>query len=283
LNYIIFQNSKLPINMADVLIAGDSHPQMAIDPSRMISAINIAKTAEPYVLTYWKLKYIFKHHKPKILILGFAHHNISAFNDMKFWNKKWSHEMFRRSYIINEFNSIDDMRLDRMEFYKVFIKEMCLYPHNDHFKFIGGYSNSNRSDLSDIKSAIIRHYYYKNTELNISETEITYLNRIVSLCKKHGINLILVGTPVTEKYLELIPDIFKRRYDIEKIRLLSENSIVADFTCTFYEDNLYLDADHLNEKGASKFTHQINSLLEVFRAQQGAALDGNSAALHCRR
>lgn len=155
INFNIFHRSKLPIDDAKVLISGDSHPRRSLNPNRFDSAVNISQGSEPYVLTYWKLKYIFQNHKPDIMLLGFAHHNISAFNDMKFWNKYWSSEMFKRSYISGSFGSLDKINIDYPDYYKIFFRQMCLYPHANHFSFIGGYKNDNKSDLSDIEKAIL--------------------------------------------------------------------------------------------------------------------------------
>ena len=265
LNFIIINNSKMPIREADILIAGDSHTQKALNPSQFNSAINISQTAEPYVLTFWKLKYIFQHFKPDVLLLGFGHHNISAFNDMKFWNKKWSSEMFRRSYLIHNFNSIKTVKIDYQEYYKICFRQMCLYPHNKHYNFIGGYSNNDKSDLSDCDSAINRHYFYQKKLLGVSETAIDYLDLILKLCKENEVVPILIGSPVHDEYYKLIPTSIKERYNYEKARLRDQRVNVLDFTHNRYEDTHYLNSDHLNEKGASQFTDKIiRSLKNVY-------------------
>ena len=59
----------------------------SLNPKLLYNTINISQGAEPYVLTYWKLKEILMLNKIDTLILGFAPHNISEYNDKKFLNK----------------------------------------------------------------------------------------------------------------------------------------------------------------------------------------------------
>ena len=275
LNYIIFYNSKLPISETNIIIAGDSHTQKSLNPIRFNSAVNISQSAEPYVLTYWKLRYIFKHYRPDILLLGFGHHNISAFNDMKFWNEQWSSEMFRRSYLINSFGTINKIKIDYHDFYKIYFRQMCLFPHNNHFAFMGGYTNSDKSDLSDIESPIRRHYFFEKEELGVSETAVSYLDSILGLCERYEVIPILIGSPVHEEYFKLIPNIIKEKYKFEKERIKNNNVIFLDFTNDFYEDSFYLNADHINEKGSSRFTDAIIQILRSLHAQQ-SKISGNN-------
>lgn len=260
INQYIIKNTN-PLVKADILIAGDSHLKRAIDPNLFKSCVNISQGAEPYVITYWKLKYILDHYKPKVIILGFSHHNLSAFNDLKFHNKKWSSEMFKRSYIIENFESIDSIEIDYMEFYKIYFKQMALFPHNKHFKFLGKYTNNNKTNLSNFKSAIDRHYFYKKKQLDVSQTAISYLNLIIKLCEQNDIQLLLAGSPVHEKYYNLIPESIKDKYEYEKSRLIDESIQVLDYTSRYFKDNDYLDANHLNQKGASQFTQIIINFL----------------------
>jgi hypothetical protein len=262
INYTIFNKSKIPINNTKILISGDSHVQTSLNPKSFFSATNISQSAEPYIISFWKLKYIFKHNKPNILLLGFSHHNISAFNDNKFWDKKFSSEMFERSYIIGNYRSLENIKIDYQEYYKIFLREMCLYPHTKHFKFVGGYNNSYKSSISDLEQSINRHYYLHGKELGVSEIQIKYLYNIIKLCENHDVTLILVGSPVHTAYYKKIPSIIKKRYDEEKQRFQKNNLIIADFTETIYDDKFYLNSDHLNEQGALKFSKSIYNMLK---------------------
>lgn len=260
-NAYVYHHRALPVRKNNVLIAGDSHLQKSVNPDYFASAQNISQLGEPYVLTFWKLKQIFKSAVPDTLLLGFAPHNISAFNDLKFSNDSWSNEMFSRSYPIEEFKTISTIvPVDYKTFYKVLWKQTAFYPKKNHGNYIGKYVNRKTSNVSDYKSAAERHYYEKGMELGISRLSIEYLDSIVMLCRSRNIKLVLVNSPVHQKYSELIPA------DIRKEYMQLENKYRADRVLIFrasdiYADSLFLNADHLNEYGAKRFTNELVNFL----------------------
>jgi hypothetical protein len=264
MNSYFYRNQDLHLTNKNILIAGDSHPQQAINPEYFLSAKNIAQPAEPYVLSFWKLKKIFNSYVPDTLILGFAPHNISEFNDLKFSDKIWANEMFRRIYPIEEFSSItNDILIDYKGFYKVLWKETAFYPKRDHINYIGNYYNLNSSNVSDWETAVKRHYYKNDKQLNVSALAINYLDSIADLCKSKKTKLILASNPLHKEYLKHIPQTILTKYDLlaEKYNKIH---IVFDKTKQQYPDSLYLNSDHLNSKGAKRFT---NELIEYLQSQ----------------
>ena len=87
INIYIYSHSYIELKHKNILIIGDSHTEKSLNPIFFHSAQNISQTAEPYILTFWKIKKIIKSYKPDTLIIGFSPHNISAFNDQKFSNE----------------------------------------------------------------------------------------------------------------------------------------------------------------------------------------------------
>ena len=261
-NFMIWKNQKIQLNGATTIIAGDSHPMSSLNPQLLHNAINISQSAEPYVLTYWKLKEITKTHNIDTIILGFAPHNIYGFNDLKFSDKFWSSEMFRRSYYIGEFSTIKNcIEIDKNELIKIFIKNTCLFPKLNHINYIGKFNSSKDSKLSDIASAINRHYYFKNVQLGVSQTSIIYLNKILNICKRKNIEIILISNPVHLSYFEKIPKkIIEKYYDLKKLISL-KGIFVFDKTNSFYHDSLYSNADHLNYYGAINFTNEYKKTI----------------------
>jgi hypothetical protein len=204
-NLIIISNLKPDIKRSETLIIGDSHPQKALNPELFANTQNISQTAEPYLITYWKLKSLLDIVDPDTVIVGFAPHNISAFNDLKFSKRSTASEMFKRSYPIQNFKLVKSIEIDYSEYYRVLWKQLCFFPKTDHFNYIGSYENRNLSKITDTKHTINKHYYAKNEFLGISETAIAYLDSMVNLCKSKGITPILVSSPVHNSYYSLIP------------------------------------------------------------------------------
>ena len=262
INFTIYNNPSIPIQETSVLIVGDSHPQKSLNPKYFNDAQNISQPAEPYILTYWKLKSIFKSYTPDTLIIGLAPHNISQFNDLKFSNKKWSNEMFRRSYPIQDFRNIsNEISVDYSTYTKVLWKQTAFYPKKNHIHFLGNYSNSKNTDVKDTKSAIERHYYDNGKELGVSESAVNYLDSIIDISSSKGIVLIMVSNPVHEHYLSNIPNAIMEKYD-NLTKKYSINHIVYNKTKDIYPDSLYLNSDHLNEYGAKKFSIELSEYLK---------------------
>lgn len=266
INYLVnktiisFQKSNLKIT--NLIIAGDSHPQKSINPNLFNSAISISQTAEPYISTFWKLKYLIQDTIVDTLILGFSHHNISAFNDLKFKHKPWNTEMYNRTYITQNFKLLNPELYEINEFYKTYFKNMCIYPNTEHFKFIGGYENFNLNKIEDYNKAIKRHYLINKKPAGISISSIAYLDSIANFCTDNNILLILISSPVHYEYSKRIPKYIVDRYEKEKNRLRQEDIQIWDFTNNKYSDEYFLNSDHLNAKGSLKFTTDLTKLLK---------------------
>ena len=263
INYIIIANTDSNIQRSKVLIIGDSHLQKALDPNLIDYAQNICQGDEPYILTFWKLKKVFNKVMPNKVIVGFAPHNISAQNDLKFSKRKWSSVMFKRSYSIENFKTIEDINIDYIEYYKILLKNIGFYPKKNHFQYIGAYTNSNFSDISNSDSVKERHYYFNKKKLGISKTTISYMDSIINLCISKGVKPILVSSPIHESYYRLIPLTIKTRFEELKKQFSSKGAIIIDKTIDFYPDSLYYDSDHLNIKGANRFTSEIKKMIEL--------------------
>lgn len=261
-NHYAYSTRNVELNKSRILIIGDSHTRKSLNPDLFDSAKNISQEAEPYVLSYWKIKKIFKKFKPDSLLIGFAPHNISGFNDFKFSDEAWSAEMFKRSYPIGNFKAIEDkVKVDYLSFYKIYWKQIGFYPKRNHNYFIGRYANSNFSNVSNWKKVIKRHYYLNNKELGTSELAISYLDSIIKICKENQVTPILVSSPLNKLYYRKIPVKALKNYNELKNKLILENIFVIDKSGEAYPDSLFYDSDHLNAKGAERFTKEIINLL----------------------
>lgn len=263
INHYIYSEEKVDLGNPRILISGDSHMQKSLNPDSFKSAINISQTAEPYILTYWKLQKIFKSFYPDTLILGFAPHNISQFNDLKFSDENWASEMFRRSYPIEKFEETSlKISVDYKTFFKIYFKETALYPKSSHINYLGSYSNSNNASYkSNWEEGIRRHFYHEGKKLNYSDITIHYLNSIIALLEKKDIKLILASSPVHEDYLSSVPPDILNKYN-QLLKIYSKNHTIFDKTANNYSESLFLDSDHLNQNGAKRFTLEFIDFLE---------------------
>jgi hypothetical protein len=244
-----------------VLIVGDSHCEKGVNPQYFASAQNISQNAEPYMVTYWKLKKVLETNTPDTVILGLAPHNISQFNDYKFSEPTWSSEMFKRCYTIEEFEQLpNNIVVDYTEYYKTVWKQIAFYPKSNHVHYLGHYSNNKLNKISNWEGTIKRHYYNDKKELGVSETSIRYLELIMELCDAKDIVLVLVSHSVHENYLKNIPPKIMKKYDL-LMEEYAKKYIVFNKTKEKYPDGFYLNSDHLNQYGASRFTEELAEYL----------------------
>jgi len=258
INCIIFTSQSVNIDNTRILIAGDSHTQKSLNPDFFENAQNISQGAEPYVLTYWKLRHIFKYYKPDTLILGFAPHNISQFNDYKFSSRKWSQEMFKRSYPIENFKDVENIiPINYFDFYITLWKQTAFSPKRKHVNYLGKYSNNKFNDVSDWQSTIKGHYLWNDKVLGVSEVSVNYLDSIIKISQQQEIIVILTSSPVYNKYFDKIPRSIMKKFNSLKEQYENQ-AIIFDKTQEIsYPDSLFLDADHLNLDGATRFTNEL--------------------------
>lgn len=262
INFFIYKNQKVYIK-EKLLIAGDSHSKRGINPKILGNAVNVSQQGEPYYITFWKLKKMFKDNKIDTLILSFAPHNIAEFNDLKLSNERWSGEMFKRIYPLQEFNELSDIDIDYVEYYKVLLKETGFYPKRNHINYRGEYFNSKKTNLLAPKESVEKQFYDSGEQLGISTVSLQYLDSILFLCKTYKVKLILVSSPVHSSYFYLIPKPILDKYKTLKKAFAKRNEVkVIDKTNLFYPDSLYFDVHHLNELGATRFSIELKEELK---------------------
>ncbi len=260
-NTLIIEIQKKQLKRSvNVLLAGDSHMQKSVNPMGLTNAMSIAQTAEPYIATYWKLKYLESTIDYDTLVLSFAPHNFSSFNDLKFIHKTWSNEMYKRTYLTQKFSTLNSRYFNESEYYKTFFKQMCILPRQNHFQFIGAYKNKNKSNITQAKKAIARHFFIEGNPAQFSQLQANYLDSIYLHCKETNTELVLVTSPVHSNYQTNIPDNYSTLFEKKKAIYTDKGCIVLDKSLLAYPDNYFYNTDHLNTTGAEEFT------LELFKS-----------------
>jgi hypothetical protein len=260
LNSLILSESFPSVNVHRTLVLGDSHAKYDINPQLLDDAINVAQTGENYIVSYWKLKYFLKEFHPETIILGYSPHNISRFNDYKFIDDEWSEEMFKRTYAIEDFDK-DTVDFDNTTYWKVYFKRMAFFPRKNHFEFVGKYEKDERNNISDSLLAIGRHYYTYGEYIGLSKQSIDFLNKIIALCAQNNIKLILVEGKTHTAYSSRIPPSILINYNKLKLKLLKQQDIRFYENLDQFEDELFLDSNHLNYKGSLKFTSGLREFM----------------------
>jgi hypothetical protein len=260
-NTYLRNQSGPDIGKSSVLIAGDSFMQKAIDPKQLHQAQNISQTAEPYLITYWKLQKLLPIVMPDTLILGFSHHNLAEFNDRKFADPHIAQELFERVGSIQHFSAVQQLDIDQFLRLQIWWKQYCFYPNTQHHLYVGAYENQPTVHLADSLEAVQRHFYNNNQEDGLSELSVAYLDSIVQLCRMEDVYLILVASPVSDGYWRNMPKLYKDQFNLQEKRLQQLGVPVWNFSTADYPASYFLNADHLNSMGSKRFSHEVDLLL----------------------
>jgi hypothetical protein len=129
--------------------------------------------------------------------------------------------------------------------------------------FMGAYNNvfvNSKTDQKSINKRIKSQYFItENSIYQPSEFNITYLYKIIELCKSKQVDLIFVNPPLDDNYFEKIPVFYCKYYSsfVKKnnIQLMEFQNIKLDSNC------FIPDGDHVSVKGAEICTKALNDYI----------------------
>ena len=90
--------------------------------------------------------------------------------------------------------------------------------------------------------------------------KINYIQRLINICEKNGIKLILIVSPIFELYEEFKSPIYDALVNLD-YGPNSEFWYYEQDTSFIYKNNLFYDRLHLNSDGVSEFTKIIYNRL----------------------
>jgi len=248
---------------ATTLIAGDSHLMTALNPAKFDRGDNICSGAEPYVMTYYKLKEIIRAN-PQInhILLGFSYHNLSAYQDIKIHGPR-AKSQFERYYPMLPMDLPDKVEVSSSKYYHTFLKELGLFPNLKDYNFIEGFRKFEPNlEKSEVEKTIDKHFYTHGEYVGISRYAAAFLDSIQHLTTQHQIDLTLVGAPLHYEYSEKVPEEIKTLYSELKEKYRARGINVLDHQQAAYPDAFFKDHDHLSSKGAEVFTEEILKTLK---------------------
>ncbi|TAI48577.1 hypothetical protein [Flagellimonas allohymeniacidonis] len=247
----------------NILILGDSHTEYAINDSIWKNSVNLSHSADSYIYSLMKIKRM-KQENPQIdtLLLAFSNHNL-----LTEYDERW---LLNSSHVKSKFRIYTDL----MSFkdFKFFLKskplavfqgilEMPKYSIKLLLKGgikerdLGKFQYSNRNKLAES----IERFQRNNVQraLEYSQVEKENFFDIVDFCRSNGITLLLISTPIHEVYLnnEKKKKEFELLYDFYSSNL--KDVTFLDYSFFKLSDSDYQDMNHLNHKGAKKFTEHL--------------------------
>jgi hypothetical protein len=257
---------KLPGNVKYIFL-GHSHPQMDYNDKLIDSSINLASSGEAYFYTYIKLKKILEsNNDKKIVFIEFSNNNIISQMDKWIWNDVYIYDRYRLywPYTPNmerrvlyaknpEASILCDIKSIVTNVYYIFSLKNIAKDGR-----MGGYLYLDRDKTDSLIKANLLYSKRKPPDTSLSPINLMYLRKIIEICGAKGVKIILVRSPLHQiydefknefKYMEVLNKEFS---DVEFIDLRNFPLLNSD----------YGDLEHLNYRGAKKYSLFFNELLK---------------------
>jgi len=274
----------------EILMTGSSLIMQGIDPLYIDRSENVASAAEPMVISFFKIRDIVKNNpQVKKVITSCSLHEITE-QDVVFSGKRSIvQEMFTRLAFLQEPITLNDLKLfevDKSVYWEVYLRYR-VFPNyfyiyralkNDikcNYKglvYVSGFAT--RADFNiraevfkgiDVEKVVRKHFPDTNMEDRLSTESMNYIDSISSFCSNRGIELIILGMPITNKLFERIPSFYVDYYN-SYIRNMQKR-----IDCEFYDfthaapDEWFEDLIHLNAYGAKKISIMLNDSIKNYK------------------
>lgn len=272
-NSYTFKNNWMTKNAASVktLVMGGSHNYYGVMPSEIgDSVFNLANVSQGHEYDYFLLTKFQKqltHLKNLVIIVDESNIFDPPFEDD---DSEWFRAIYYKIYY--KYPKHSDFSLYNFEisnfssFNQKFPKAVKylltgkIIPDCDSLGWGCTFHAPEKFDTTAMMIAakkVIERHRCKNW--GDVDYNVQYLNKIGDWCKQRGVNLIVITTPMWDKFIEMTSD----------KQLAVMRKVINDFTTTYhakYKNYLldprfqgvdFNDPDHLSDVGARKFSHML--------------------------
>ncbi len=252
----------------NALILGHSQPECAFNDSLISNTKNMAQGGEAYFYTYQKIKKLLPDNPQiKTVYLSFSNNQIEPRMD------EWTYDDEHVSNYFPKYAAqldADDYALLLQYNYKAVLSgEIKAIKNNLSFlikgenNFLahnnwGGYLYLKRNKLDSIIKVNYINTIKKEFSAAVSTINVHYLEKIVAFCQQQNVKLVFYRTPVH-------PILFEAYNEpkFQNLRKQKFNQIpFLDFHDFKLTNDEMGDFDHLNYKGARKFSHYFDNFIK---------------------
>lgn len=254
---------QLP-NSVHSLILGHSQPECAFNDSLISNVKNMAQGGEAYFYTYQKIKKLLPENPQiKTVYLSFSNNQIEprmdewTYDDEHLGNyfPKYAAQLDGEDYALllqHNYKAVLSGELKALKNNLTFLAK----GENDFLKNNnwGGYLYLKRNKLDSIIKVNFIQTIKKEFSHSVSTINVSYLKKIVEFCQQKNVKIIFYRTPVH-------PILFNE-YNEQKFQQLRKQKFAKIPFLDFHDFKLTNDEmgdfDHLNFKGARKFSLHFN-------------------------
>ncbi|MCT4562523.1 MAG: hypothetical protein N4A41_14235 [Crocinitomicaceae bacterium] len=242
------------------LIIGDSRVMTALNPELIPFSVNTAQNSESYFISYHKLKSLLATNTDvSNVILGFSYPSLSAYLDGIYDGDMATGDIMNRIYPIVQPTDFGNIPFDLEKYRLVWFRNMLVYPHNNHHKYVGGFESLEPNLANtDLMGIVNRHYY--NKEGNFVGTSATckaYLDSIIALTTSKNIDLYLINIPLQKEYTKKVPKEIVHYFEEVKKEVVLKGVHVLDYGSLPFVDKDFKDHNHLSKYGAAKISEIV--------------------------
>lgn len=261
-NFSIKKNTKF-------IVLGHSHSECAFNDSVIVSLENYSQSGESYFYTFLKAKKIIESNS-QIHVVFIEFTNNQILKEMDNWI--WGDELLSFRYPkYSPLMNINEIAFLFSKNPKIFLDSQFLALKRNlnfilksktnffYYNGLGGYLNLNRDKTDSLINILSKDSVINSKRLEISETNILYLAKTIDFCIKSGIQVYLIRSPIHSKNSNYVAN------ETEFIHILKTqfNDVeLLDFKVFPLNNNEFGDLEHLNFKGAIKFSNFFNKLIE---------------------
>ncbi len=254
----------------NTLVLGHSQTEHAFKDSIIPGLKNICFGGESYYFTYQKLKIILEHNTSnkniKNIIVSFSNNQVEKPMD------KWT---YGEETIINFYpkysfgTNYNDAKLLAKNDFKTFLKAeyhgmisnaKLLVSRKNIFddRNFGGYNYIKKSQIDSLLKTNYIDNFLKTNPKGVSLVNLSYLDKIVTLCEKYDLNLFFIRTPIHNTFFSKLNE-----KQFQEIRMKRYATVTfLDYHDFLLENSDYKDFNHLNDSGSKKFSNYFSNLID---------------------
>ena len=280
--FITSENLNNTINFA---FFGDSHTANSINLDMINNnSFNFAIGDDNYVETYYILNKILYQDNIKIetIVLEMDLHTFSE--KLRVEKNYFKYLIFYSNFLsleeISNFNKLDytDLFIKKnfpligngFELrYLIFKPTQTEISNTGFIKVEGSFANMSKNDRIITAQKKVLLHFNKNDTL-IENTSFTYFLKIIELCEKNNISVVIISYPISEEYFLSYENMNFNREEYNSYVLAQVDSIYSKnytyydhYNIYFNNSNYFKDSDHLNYEGANNYSNYLAKKLEV--------------------
>lgn len=258
-----FANFKTNKN-SPILIVGHSHSECAYNDSLINKVMNFSQSGETYFYTYFKTqKLIEQNPNIKTVFIEFSNNQITLDMNDWIWGEKYMSYRFPKygSFMdINSYSILLNKNPKNFSYSTGILIKNCINNIFTGFKFqenIGGYLYLERNLEDSLVTNLHAFSKSKKIKQELSEYNIEYLRKTVDYLISKNKAVFLIRSPLHNMY-----EGYSNEEQFQQIRVSKFPDIeFLDFSQFPLSNSEFGDLEHLNHKGATKFSHWLNMLL----------------------